>query len=132
MLNQALISYALTFLRKRGFTPVQPPYFMTKSAMGKVGDWRKNKNNITLTNTTKQVSQLSDFDESLYHVGSISRGANNAEDKEEDARKEDDDKYLIATSEQPLCCLHMEEVLNVSDGKERGSMGEPTLVFLLG
>ncbi len=83
LLNQALISYSLSFLVQRGFTPVQPPYFMTKEAMSK-------------------VSQLSDFDESLYHVNSVYRGG----------FENNDEKYLIATSEQPLCCLHMNEIIN--------------------
>jgi seryl-tRNA synthetase len=87
MLNQALISYALGFLVQRQHTPVMPPYFMTKHAMSK-------------------VSQLSDFDESLYHVGSIHRGGD---------QNEDDDKYLIATSEQPLCCLNLETQINPRD-----------------
>lgn len=100
LLNQALVNYALTFLRRQGFEPVQPPYFMTKSAMSK-------------------VSQLSDFDESLYHVGSVSRGANASAPGEETAaskqqqQSDADDKYLIATSEQPLCCFHMEEALRL-------------------
>jgi len=80
LLNQALISYAIGFLTARKHTPVMPPYFMTKHAMAK-------------------VSQLSDFDESLYHVGAVHRGGD---------EKDDDDKYLIATSEQPLCCLNMD------------------------
>ena len=45
-----------------------------------------------------KTAQLSQFDEELYHV---SEGNNNPEN----------DKYLIATSEQPLSCLHSEEWL---------------------
>ena len=49
LLNQALISYAIHFLRKRGFTPLQTPFVMNKSLMGR-------------------VAQLADFDEQLYKV----------------------------------------------------------------
>jgi seryl-tRNA synthetase len=93
LLNQALIQYALKFLIERKFEPVQPPYFMTKNAMSK-------------------VSQLSDFDESLYHVGEMHRGGAGGDEKNEGGGG--DDKYLIATSEQPLCCLHMDEILLAS------------------
>jgi seryl-tRNA synthetase len=87
LLNQALINYALSFLVQRGFEPVQPPYFMTKSCMAK-------------------VSQLSDFEESLYHVGEVHRGTvANPEMSEEGY-------FLIATSEQPLCCFHQNENLS--------------------
>ncbi|KAL7721474.1 serine--tRNA ligase [Entamoeba marina] len=47
----------------------------------------------------KKTAQLSDFDEELYHVG---------EGKKVD---DDDKKYLIATSEQPLTALHAKEWL---------------------
>jgi len=85
MLNQALIAYALQFLSKREYTPLQPPYFMRKDMMA-------------------GVAQLSEFDESLYHVGSSG-------DKTDDAN----DAYLIATSEQPLCCYHKGEWLKEND-----------------
>jgi seryl-tRNA synthetase len=41
--------YATQFLAGRGFTPLQPPYFMEKSVMA-------------------GVAQLEQFDEELYHV----------------------------------------------------------------
>ena len=47
LLNQALITYAMHFLRKRGYTPLQTPFVMNKSLMGR-------------------VAQLGDFDEQLY------------------------------------------------------------------
>ncbi|VDB83201.1 unnamed protein product [Peniophora sp. CBMAI 1063] len=72
-LNQALISYALDFLRKDGYKKIQPPFFMNKDVMGK-------------------TAQLDQFDEELYKViGS------------------DDEKYLIATSEQPISAFHSDE-----------------------
>ena len=33
MLNQALINYGLAFLSARGYTPLQPPFFMKKEIM---------------------------------------------------------------------------------------------------
>lgn len=70
MLNLALIQYSLKFLSERGYTAVQPPYFMEKEQMSK-------------------CAQLDDFDEQLYKVSG------------------DGEKYLIATSEQPLCVYHV-------------------------
>jgi seryl-tRNA synthetase len=49
LLNQALINFGLTFLRTRGFTPMQTPFFMRKEIMGK-------------------CAQLAQFDEELYKV----------------------------------------------------------------
>ncbi|KAF8892950.1 hypothetical protein BD779DRAFT_1507933 [Infundibulicybe gibba] len=72
-LNQALISYGLDFLRKRGYKKIQPPFMMNKEQMAK-------------------TAQLDQFDEELYKViGS------------------DDEKYLIATSEQPISAYHSDE-----------------------
>ena len=72
-LNMALIQYGLEFLHGKGYSPNQPPFFMSRTAMAK-------------------TAQLEQFDEELYKVT-------------EDENKEND-KYLIATSEQPLSCLH--------------------------
>eukprot|EP00892_Ulva_mutabilis_P000617 jgi/Ulvmu1/10556/UM065_0010.1 len=69
LLNQALINCALQFAYKRGYEPLQTPFFMRKSIMA-------------------ECAQLSQFDEELYHVSG-----------------EGEDKYLIATSEQPLCAM---------------------------
>jgi len=44
----------------------------------------------------KKVVQLEDFDESLYRVSGIGN----------------EEMYLIATSEQPICAIHAEESLN--------------------
>ncbi|CAD6210036.1 unnamed protein product [Miscanthus lutarioriparius] len=70
-LNQALINFGLAFLRKRGFEPMQTPFFMRKETMAK-------------------CAQLAQFDEELYKVTG-----------------DGEDKYLIATSEQPLCAYHL-------------------------
>ncbi|KAF9530547.1 seryl-tRNA synthetase [Crepidotus variabilis] len=72
-LNQALISYGLDFLRKRGYKKIMPPFFMNKDQMAK-------------------TAQLDQFDEELYKVIAS-----------------DDEKYLIATSEQPISAFHSDE-----------------------
>ncbi len=58
LLNLALQNYGLAFLAERGYTPVQPPYFMKKEVMA-------------------QTAQLSQFDEELYHVGEEKGGEEN-------------------------------------------------------
>jgi len=74
LLNQALINYGIAFLSTRGYTPVQPPFFMKKDLMAK-------------------TAELDDYDETLYKVV-------------EDPKKPGLDKYLIATSEQPISAMH--------------------------
>lgn len=81
LLNQALINFAIAFLRDRAYSPIQVPFFMKKDLMG-------------------AVAQLADFDEQLYKVTGKTGSA------------EESDKYLIATSEQPLCAFHCKEVLD--------------------
>lgn len=49
LLNQALIRYGISFLRKNQYTAMQPPYFMKQDVMAK-------------------TAQLEDFDEALYKV----------------------------------------------------------------
>ena len=49
----------------------------------------------------QEVAQLSQFDEELYKV--IGKGSEQAEDKSVD------EKYLIATSEQPIAAFHRDE-----------------------
>eukprot|EP00403_Amphidinium_massartii_P047709 CAMPEP_0178468136 /NCGR_PEP_ID=MMETSP0689_2-20121128/52765_1 /TAXON_ID=160604 /ORGANISM="Amphidinium massartii, Strain CS-259" /LENGTH=294 /DNA_ID=CAMNT_0020095185 /DNA_START=28 /DNA_END=910 /DNA_ORIENTATION=- len=39
LLNQALLNYALAFLVKRGYSAIQPPYFMRKDTMAAVENW---------------------------------------------------------------------------------------------
>lgn len=70
-----------------------------------------------------RVAQLEDYDEALYHVTGESTA---------------DSKYLIATSEQPICCFHANEDLQTKDlpiryagfstcfRKEAGSHGKDT------
>eukprot|EP00904_Undaria_pinnatifida_P011963 jgi/Undpi1/7898/HiC_scaffold_24.g10370.m1 len=80
LLNQALINYSIAFLRKRKYSVLQPPFFMTKDVMA-------------------GVAQLEQFDEELYKVSGEGT----------------DEKYLIATSEQPLCAFHKGEWLKESE-----------------
>ena len=73
LLNQAIINYAIAFLRKREYDILQSPYMMNKEVMS-------------------TLAQLEDFDEQLYKVSGRT-----------DDPKVSSDKYLIATSEQPIC-----------------------------
>ncbi|KAI4290762.1 seryl-tRNA synthetase [Pancytospora philotis] len=73
LLGHALKNYAIAFLCERGYTFIQPPVMMRRTAMEK-------------------TSQLSDFDDQLYKV--------------------EDDLYLIATSEQPMTALYMDQRLS--------------------
>jgi len=82
LLNQAIINYGIAFLSARGYSVVQPPFFMNKDVMA-------------------SIAQLDDFDEQLYKVS----GKTDDPDKSESSRE----KYLIATSEQPLCAYHKDE-----------------------
>ena len=52
LLNNALINYGITFLAKRGYDLVQPPFFLKKEIMA-------------------ETCQLSDFDDQLYKVSEI-------------------------------------------------------------
>ncbi|PWN30257.1 serine-tRNA ligase [Jaminaea rosea] len=96
-LNQALINYGLDFLRKKGYVKVMTPFMMRKSVMAK-------------------TAQLDQFDEELYKVGESSSGAISNEDASKpagavaaSADEGEDDKYLIATSEQPISAFHSDE-----------------------
>mmetsp|Transcript_21929 Transcript_21929/g.36251 ORF Transcript_21929/g.36251 Transcript_21929/m.36251 type:complete len:481 (-) Transcript_21929:150-1592(-) len=79
LLNQAIINYGIAFLRERGYQVVQPPFFMNKDVMA-------------------GIAQLEDFDEQLYKVSGKTDDPDGATEK-----------YLIATSEQPLCAYHRNE-----------------------
>ncbi|CBZ56252.1 putative seryl-tRNA synthetase [Neospora caninum Liverpool] len=97
LLNVALAQYGLAFLLRKGYTPVQPPFFMRKEVMAR-------------------AAELKDFEETLYRIPHAQAAAGAPADKagaekknEKDADR--DDLFLIATSEQPLCSLHMGETL---------------------
>ncbi|XP_015682547.2 serine--tRNA ligase, cytoplasmic [Protobothrops mucrosquamatus] len=87
-LEQALIQYALQTLLSKGYTPVYTPFFMRKEVM-------------------QEVAQLSQFDEELYKV--LGKGSEKSDDNTVD------EKYLIATSEQPIAALHRDEWLKPED-----------------
>merc|ERR1712136_542578 len=77
LLNQALINYGIAFMSSRGYTPLQPPFFMKKDLMAK-------------------TAELDDYDEVLYKVV-------------ESPDQPELDKYMIATSEQPISAYHYNE-----------------------
>ncbi|CAK8689016.1 unnamed protein product [Clavelina lepadiformis] len=81
-LEQALINCALQRLSANGYVPLYTPFFMRKEVM-------------------QEVAQLSQFDEELYKV--IGKSSEKSEEGGID------EKYLIATSEQPIAALHREE-----------------------
>jgi len=76
-----LINYGIEFLFNKGYTPNQPPFFLNRDQMAK-------------------TAQLSQFHEELYGVTESS-----GPDQEDNLR------YLIATSEQPLSAMHSNEWL---------------------
>ena len=79
LLNQAIINYSIAFLRQRGYNLLQPPFMMNKEVMA-------------------SIAQLDDFDEQLYKVSGKTDDPDGTSDK-----------YLIATSEQPICAYHKNE-----------------------
>ncbi|KAF8374118.1 sars-1 [Pristionchus pacificus] len=87
-LEQAIIQLALQTLAEKDFTPLYTPFFMRKEVM-------------------QEVAQLSQFDDELYKVAS--KGSEMAGDDTVD------EKYLIATSEQPIAAFHRNEWLNPAD-----------------
>ena len=82
LLNQALIAYGLKFLTR--MTPEGKRYTAVQPP------YFMNKSAMSL------VAQLEEYDEALYHV--TGEGVS-------------DSKYLIATSEQPICLYHANEDL---------------------
>ncbi|XP_017485828.1 PREDICTED: serine--tRNA ligase, cytoplasmic [Rhagoletis zephyria] len=83
-LEQALIQHSLHMLSNRGYTPLYTPFFMRKDVM-------------------QEVAQLSQFDEELYKV--VGKGSERSDETGVD------EKYLIATSEQPIAAYHRDEWL---------------------
>lgn len=81
-LEHALIQLALRILYDKKYKPLYTPFFMKKDVM-------------------QEVAQLSQFDEELYKV--IGKEA------VKDDAGESEEKYLIATSEQPIAAFHRGE-----------------------
>lgn len=75
-LNYALLKFALDFIAKKGYTLIQPPFFLRRHAIG-------------------GAVALSDFEDVIYKI-------------------QDEDLYLLPTSEHALLAQHMGEIL---DGK---------------
>lgn len=83
-LEQALVQLSLHTLLPKGYTPLYTPFFMRKEIM-------------------QEVAQLSQFDDELYKV--IGKGSEKA------GEGSVEEKYLIATSEQPIAAYHRDEWL---------------------
>ncbi|XP_046393293.1 serine--tRNA ligase, cytoplasmic isoform X2 [Ischnura elegans] len=81
-LEQALIQLSLKILYGKKYKPLYTPFFMKKDVM-------------------QEVAQLSQFDEELYKVVGKEASKEDASDTGE--------KYLIATSEQPIAAFHRGE-----------------------
>ncbi|KAG0727769.1 Serine--tRNA ligase, cytoplasmic [Chionoecetes opilio] len=80
-LERAIVDLALSILGKKNYTPIVTPFFMRKEVM-------------------QEVAQLSQFDEELYKV--LGKG-------DVPGSEQVDEKYLIATSEQPIAAFHRDE-----------------------
>ncbi len=76
-LDMALMCLAVEELSKKGYTPIIPPYLMSREAY-------------------EGVTAMCDFADVLYKV-------------------ENEDLYLIATSEHPMAAMYMNEVLKEED-----------------
>ncbi len=74
LLDQALINFALDYLVKQGYVPVEPPFMMRRRAY-------------------EGVTDLADFESVMYKV-------------------EEEDEYLIATSEHPIGAMYMDEIID--------------------
>ena len=76
VLNQAVLRFALDFLVKKGYSPIQPPFMMRRKPY-------------------EGVIDMADFQNVMYKI-------------------ENEDAYMIATSEHPLIAMYMDEVLDSS------------------
>ncbi|XP_050539081.1 serine--tRNA ligase, cytoplasmic [Daktulosphaira vitifoliae] len=83
-LQSALVQEALRRWDDKGYKPLYTPFFMRKEIM-------------------QEVAQLAQFDEELYKV--IGKGSEKVDDNDLD------EKYLIATSEQPIAAIHRDQWL---------------------
>eukprot|EP00124_Ichthyophonus_hoferi_P003788 Ihof_evm2s354 gene=Ihof_evmTU2s354 len=92
LLEFAIVQLGMVQLLEKDYTPMTTPFFMRKEIMA-------------------EVAQLSQFDEELYKV--------TGKASEIEGSTEIEEKYLIATSEQPLCAYHREEWMNVKSLPQR-------------
>ncbi|XP_065314450.1 serine--tRNA ligase, cytoplasmic-like isoform X2 [Gordionus sp. m RMFG-2023] len=96
-LEQALIRLAFDILHDNGYTPLSTPFFMKKEIM-------------------KEVAQLSQFDDELYKViGKETFTTDSLHNPDSSNNPDEDTKYLIATSEQPIAAFHRDEWINAGD-----------------
>ena len=119
-LELALMQFSTQFLMGRKFSPLSPPVFMRKDAMQKVRKEQERGGDLLgfphihsllhsfthslIHDNATQVAQLSQFDDELYKVtGKASEIATDTSVEE---------KYLIATSEQPIAAFHQDEALS--------------------
>uniref|UniRef100_A0A1B6HL33 serine--tRNA ligase n=2 Tax=Homalodisca liturata TaxID=320908 RepID=A0A1B6HL33_9HEMI len=85
LMQTALVQMALHRWVAKGYVPIYTPFFMRKEIM-------------------QAVAQLAQFDEELYKV--IGKGSEKVGEE-----VPVDEKYLIATSEQPIAALHRDQWL---------------------
>ncbi|MGD0728671.1 MAG: serine--tRNA ligase [Candidatus Micrarchaeaceae archaeon] len=83
LLAKSLERFALDSLVKKGFTPLQTPYLMKREYY-------------------KGVTGLGDFEDSLYAAGTPK------EAKKEES--DDEEMFLVATSEHPMAAMHSGEL----------------------
>lgn len=92
-LNMALQQYAINFLTNKNYNLLQPPFLMNDSMM-------------------KRTAELLDYQDTLYRIVDTSTKTNKEDKQEKITEKEEkEDKYLIATSEQPICAYHTGETI---------------------
>ncbi len=77
LLDMALMNFALEEMNSKGYTLIEPPYFMNRQAY-------------------EGVTSLGDFSDVLYKI-------------------ENEDLFLIATSEHPMAAMYMNEVFKLSN-----------------
>ena len=91
LLEQALISFALDELSKKGYTAIAPPLMMRREYY-------------------KGVTALGDFEEQLYRVTDTAEAGNIS-----DYERMEEDLYMISTAEHPMAAMHAGEVLSVNE-----------------
>ncbi|MDO9538316.1 MAG: serine--tRNA ligase [Thermoplasmata archaeon] len=74
LLDLALMNYAINCMVNKGYTLIEPPFMMRRSAY-------------------EGVTDLADFENVMYKI-------------------EDEDLYLIATSEHPMAAMFMDEIID--------------------
>ncbi|MEM0154955.1 MAG: serine--tRNA ligase [Methanothrix sp.] len=91
LLEQALISFGLDELVKKGYTPIAPPLMMKREYY-------------------KGATALGDFEEQLYKVTDPA-DVNDIGDYE----RMEEDLYMISTAEHPMAAMHAGEVFSAKE-----------------